>query len=301
MENLEAITIVVATDDFYAVLLAALIKSIELNHKTEERINLHIIDDGISLHNIERISKTASNDLFTIYWHKTAEVLPDGINLPNDNSAFPITTYLRLFAPYLIPIEAKKMIYLDVDMIMLQDISTLWNTELEDKMFGAVVDLCKTVGSTWGGIPNYKSLGLDPNAKYFNAGLMLINPVRWREADISNKVIKAIHDNINSVNFADQYGLNVVLINRWLELDCRWNAFSVSNCEDPFLIHFLDIKPIFKSYNANPGYYDQFHFYLEQTPYKGFKLLGDYRRLYRKALIKAGKKLKKFLAIGGSK
>ncbi len=296
MENLDPITIVVATDNFYAVLLAALIKSIELNHRTGEKINLHIIDDGISEYNINQISNTVSKEMFTIVWHKTADVLPEGIQLPNDNSAFPITTYLRLFSPYLIPKEARKMIYLDVDMIMLQDVSSLWKVDLQDKLFAAVVDLCKTVGSSWGGIPNYKELGLDPDAKYFNAGLMMIDPVKWRELDISNKVIKAIHDNISSVNFADQYGLNVVLINQWSELDYRWNSFSVLDYKDPFLIHFLDIKPIFKSYNANRVYYEQFHFYLEQTPYKGFKLLGDYKRIYRKALIKIGKKIKGLFA-----
>jgi len=296
LENLDPITIVVATDNFYAVLLAALIKSIELNHRTGEKINLHIIDDGISEYNINQISNTVSKEMFTIVWHKTADVLPEGIQLPNDNSAFPITTYLRLFSPYLIPKEARKMIYLDVDMIMLQDVSSLWKVDLQDKLFAAVVDLCKTVGSSWGGIPNYKELGLDPDAKYFNAGLMMIDPVKWRELDISNKVIKAIHDNISSVNFADQYGLNVVLINQWSELDYRWNSFSVLDYKDPFLIHFLDIKPIFKSYNANRVYYEQFHFYLEQTPYKGFKLLGDYKRIYRKALIKIGKKIKGLFA-----
>ena len=292
MENQEPITIVVATDDFYAVLLAALIKSIELTHKTPERINIHIIDDGISARNIQMISQTTQSDVFTLFWHKTANVVPEGIVLPNDSSAFPITTYLRLFSPYLIPKDVSKMIYLDVDMIVVEDISTLWETNLQNKLFAAAIDLCKTVGSTWGGIPNYKELGLNPNSKYFNAGLMVIDPVKWREQDISNKVIKAINDNIRSVNFADQYGLNVVLVDQWLQLDHRWNSFSVLNETHPYLIHFLDIKPIFKSYNANREYYKLFHFYLSQTPYANFRLLGDYRRIYRKALIKIGKKIK---------
>ncbi len=188
------------------------------------------------------------------------------------------------------------MIYLDVDMIMMKDVSSLWNVHLDDRIFAAVVDLCKTVGSSWGGIPNYKELELDPDAAYFNAGLMLINPQKWRDADISNKVIKAINDNIGSVNFADQYGLNVVLINQWLELDYRWNAFSVLDIEDPYVIHYLDIKPIFKSYNANRKYYEHFHSYLKQTPFKDFKLLSDYKRLFRKAVIKLGKKFKNVLA-----
>ncbi len=296
MQNLEPITIVVATDNLYVVLLAALLKSIEENHKTSAPIHVHIIDDGVSEINRIHISNSVSTDVFTLFWHKTADVLPEGVTLPNDNSAFPITAYLRLFGPYLIPATTKKMIYLDVDMIMVQDVSTLWETDLNGHILAAVVDLCKTVGSTWGGIPNYKALGLNPESKYFNSGLMIIDPVQWRELGITNKVIKAVNDNLEHVNFADQYGLNLVLVDKWLSLDPRWNSFSVLDEPSPYLIHFLDIKPIFKSYKANKRYYEQFHHYLNQTPYRNFKLLGDYRRVYHKAVIKLGKKIKGLFA-----
>ncbi|HKG06152.1 MAG TPA: glycosyltransferase family 8 protein [Pedobacter sp.] len=292
MENSDHITIVVATDNFYAILLAALIKSIEVNHKSGEHIDLYIIDDGISTTNKGKIAASASPEVFTLHWFTTDQVVPPDFKAPKDRSAFPVTTYLRLFSPYIIPADAGKMIYLDVDMIVLNDISELWHTDLENRLFGAVIDLSETVGSSWGGIPNYKELGLDPAAKYFNAGMMLINPKKWREQDISAKVIKAIVDNIESVNFADQYGLNVVLVNQWKELDKRWNSFSVLHSEDPYLIHFLDIKPIFKSYNTNKVYYGEFYKYLKMTPYKDFKPWSDYKRLFRKALIKGVKLIK---------
>lgn len=87
-----------------------------------------------------------------------------------------------------------------------------------------------------------------------------------------------------------------MLVDKWKVLDPKWNAFSVLDEPSPYLIHFLDIKPIFKSYKANSGYYDQFHYYLNQTAYKNFKLLGDYRRVYHKAVIKIGKKIKGLFA-----
>jgi lipopolysaccharide biosynthesis glycosyltransferase len=289
MENLEPIIIVCATDNFYAVLLSALIKSIEVNHKTEEKIHLHIIDDGISAKNIELLTQTVSKEVFSFIWHKSANVIPNDIVLPNDKSALPITTYLRLFAPYIVPKDTKKMLYLDVDMIVLNDISLLWKNELGDYLFAAVQDKCKTVGSSWGGIRNYKELGLDPTTKYFNAGLMLLNPIKWREQNVSSKVIKAISDNVKSATFADQYGLNLVLLNQWLELDFRWNAFADLTYEDPYLIHYLNIKPIFTSYKSQPAYFDLFHTYLKLTPFKDFKVLSKYRLLFRKVVNKVNK------------
>lgn len=292
MENQNHITIVAATDNFYAILLAALIKSIEVNHVSGELIHFYIIDDGISEKNIQMITGSANPAMFKLHWQKTKDVVPKDVKIPTDKSAFPITTYMRLFAPYIIPADTKKMLYLDVDMIVMKDISELWNTDLQGHLFAAAQDLCEIVGSDWGGIPNYKELGIDPASKYFNAGLLLVDPIQWRAQDISNKVITAINVNMDSVNFADQYGLNVVLHGQWLELDRRWNTFSILNVEDPFLIHFLDIKPIFKSYNTNKTYYDAFYKYLRLTPYKSFKPVSDYKRLFRKVMIKLGKMFK---------
>jgi lipopolysaccharide biosynthesis glycosyltransferase len=291
MENLEPITLVVATDNFYAILLSALLKSIEVNHKTKEKINLHIIDDGISTKNKNLISRTVSRDVFTFFWHKTSDVVPVGITVPNDKSALPITTYLRLFAPYLIPKETKKMLYLDVDMIMLKDISALWNNDLGDKLLAAVQDKCKTIGSDWGGISNYEELGLNPDDKYFNAGLLLIDPIKWREKDISKNVLKTISDNIKSVTWADQYGLNVFLVNQWKELDPRWNSFADLLHEDPYLVHYLNIKPIFKSYKSQPAYFDLFYEYLRQTPFRHFKPLSHNYLLAKKVVSKISKAL----------
>lgn len=285
----DKITIVVATDNHYAILLAALIKSIEINHKTPEKIDLYIIDDGVSESSKKKIEQSSSKNVTTMYWFKTAKVIPPNVKIPVDKSAFPITTYLRLFAPYIIPKETERFLYLDVDMILKEDISKLWHINLEDKLFAAVPDLAKVFSSEWGGVPNYKELGFDPQTPYFNAGMLLVDPIKWREADISNRVIQCIYDNIASASFPDQYGLNVVLANQWVILDQRWNTFAVLEIADPYLIHYLDIKPIFKSYNCNLAYKDEFYKYLRMTPYKDHKPVSDSIRLMRKAYNKLRK------------
>ncbi|MCH5685125.1 hypothetical protein LWM68_13245 [Niabella sp. W65] len=54
----ETIYIVAATDNHYAILLAALIKSVEINHKTPEKIVFTVIDDGISTANRDKIAQS---------------------------------------------------------------------------------------------------------------------------------------------------------------------------------------------------------------------------------------------------
>lgn len=291
MEN--KISIIVASDNHYAILIAALLKSIDVNHHTDEHIDFYIIDDGISSKFKRQLVSTVSPARISVKWIDAKHMIPEGFTIPIDDSAFPRTTYLRIFSPYVLDEHLARLIYLDVDTIVQGDISELWHTTLDNHVIGAAQDVGKTVDCEWGGVPNYAELGLPADTKYFNAGVMLIDLVKWREEDISAKVIKALHDNKKHVRLVDQYGLNVILANRWKILDPRWNWFAFDAHEQPLLIHFLDIKPIFTSYNSRPEYKDEFFRYLAMTPWKGFKPINGNRRLFRKLYNKIKKRILK--------
>jgi len=289
------ISIVVASDNHYAVLIAALLKSIELNHKTKEHIDFYIIDDGISKKNKLKIEASVAKDKISVSWFDKKSIIPEGVSIPVDKSAFPLTTYLRLFAPYALPPDVERLIYLDVDTVVMKDISLLWNEELNGNTIGAVIDLGKTVDCEWGGIPNYKDFGLDPKTKYFNAGIMLIDVIKWREQEISKKVIATLRDYAEHVVLVDQYGLNVVFANKWQELNPKWNWFATLYEKDPYIIHYLDIKPTFQSYRSQEEYRTIFYQYLNQTKWVGFKPISENYRVMRKFINKGKKQILNFL------
>ncbi|MBB6498111.1 glycosyltransferase family 8 protein [Pedobacter cryoconitis] len=283
------ISIVVASDNHYAILIAALLKSIDLNHKTEEHIDFHIIDDGISAKFKTQLNSIVDPARITIKWFKSKEIIPADIVIPVDSSAFPLTVYLRVFSPYVVDQDVDKLIYLDVDTIVQDDISKLWHTSLGDYTVGAIQDVGKTVDCQWGGIPNHLELGLAPDTKYFNSGVLMINAKKWREEQISGQVIKALSTYKEHVRLADQYGLNVVLANKWKELDPNWNWFAFADNDSPSIVHFLDIKPIFTSYNSKEVYRQEFFRYLSLTPWKNFKPISGNQRHFRKIYNKIKK------------
>jgi len=291
------ISLVVASDNHYAILLAALIKSIEVNHKTHEKVDFYVLDDGISARNRRRLESTINPEVTSLFWLKTNSIIPPDITIPIDHTAFPFTTYYRLFAPHAISEDVKKVIYLDVDMIVLEDISKLWYTDIDDKLFAAVQDWQLTVSCSWGGIPNYKELAIPAETKYFNAGLMVMDTKKWRDEEVTSRVIKFMHNNINHINFADQYGLNAVLYNQWYQLDPKWNWFAIFENKEPYLIHYTDIKPTFKSYKSVPEFKDEFYKYLRLTPWKDHKPVGHYNRLFKKLCTKIKKKSLRIFAI----
>lgn len=291
MDSPEKISVLLASDNHYAVLIAALIKSIEINHKTNEHIVFTIIDDGVSENNKKKLEKSITSDIISLRWVKPKDIVPPHVKIPTDTSIYPITVYLRLFAPYAVGLQYKKIVYMDVDMILYDDISNLYNINIGDNVLGAVQDYMPTFNHPRA-IPNYKALGIPAETKYFNSGLMLINSEKWIKEDVANKVIKCMNDNKLHIIYPDQYGLNIVLRNSWYEIDRIWNASALFEFpENPSLIHFIDIKPIFKSYYSLKKHKDEFYMLLSLTPFKEFKPYRDYNRLLKKGFTKAKKVL----------
>lgn len=275
------ISIVLVCDDYYAVLLAAFLKSIELNHKEDEIIDVYIVDDSISKKSRVKIIDSLNHDKIQLHWIEMENAIPKDVNLPFINNAYPLNILVRLLIPYFIPAEVEKIIYFDVDMIMLDDISNLWNIDIGESIIGAISDTIgpkmKTIGN---GIENYKELGLDGDQKYFNSGLQVINIKKWLDADITRKAIDAISNNKKYASLSDQYGLNVALIGQWHEIDSTWSCFSVNTIVKPSLIHYFHRKPIYREYSYN--YKEEFFFYLRQTEWKNFKPIGKTSRYLKK-------------------
>ena len=283
MEKTGNITLVATCNNHFSLMLGALIRSIGENHTSINQIDLYIVDDHISDRNKTRLANCADESNINIIW-LSSEIIFENEKLPIDNSSFPRNVYMRLFIPSFLPKGVKKAIYLDVDMICCKDITKLWEIDLQDQPIAAVKDRSGVVSSEWGGIANYKELGLDPNTPYFNTGLIMFNTDVWRKEGITQQIIKAVEDNIKHAGFPDQYGLNVVLARRCLSLDFRWNCYSMLDEKEPFIIHFIGNKPIYKSYSDNENYSNEFFRYLKSTPWKDFRPYSTYMRYWNKAL-----------------
>ncbi len=295
MHHMRPITIVVASDDNYIILLAALINSIESNLRASQTIDVWVIEDEVCSRNKRKLKKSINPAITNLHWQRMVDVIPPGIQLPLDRSSYPLNIYMRLFIPYFIPKEIEKVLYLDVDMIVQKDLSTLYETDLGDALVGAVLDpRIITFDNQWGGVLNYQELGLEAKTRYFNTGLLLIPTIKWREQGIAEKIINCIDEHRKFANYPDQYGMNVVLANRWMELNPLWNHFCTFDHLDPFLIHYVQRKPIYKSYNNSIVYQKIFYNYLSRTAWKNTKPRGEPARYYEKLKNVAEKILKQF-------
>ena len=278
------ISLIAVSDNHYLIMLAALIKSVEENHFTSEVINFHVVADKITNENKLKLMSSINPSIIRIIWHEMDQLLKGALRIPKDKSSYPLNIYMRLFFDLFIPKGVKRVLYLDCDMIVLNDISILYNIDLEGFPLGAVQDpKIKNFENEWGGILNYKELGLKGNSLYFNSGMLLIDCQRWAELGVTQKVVQCVEDNTNFINYPDQYGLNVVLSDNWLNIDKRWNSLSATESStNPFVIHFTERKPIYKSYSNNMEYKEKFYNYLRKTAWHKFEPMTEFSRIRKK-------------------
>ena len=102
--------------------------------------------------------------------------------------------------PYFVP-NVERAIYLDVDLIVMDDIRKLWDIDLEGHVFGASPLYVERLAT----INMYKNkIGLseqDTSYHYFNSGILLIDYKKWRELknNDNQNIINELFEIINSI------------------------------------------------------------------------------------------------------
>jgi len=265
MENNETIRIVLAADDNYAQHLGVAITSILENHKNNQKIEFFILDNNIGSTNLEKIKQIGATYKVVLFFYKISE--SSFGSYPEANHLSKVT-YSRMFIPELLPPDIKKVLYLDVDLVALEDISVLYNTDLKNFSVGAVRDvMSKEILRIY-----FDKEVLD----YFNAGVLLINLEKWRQKKITEKSLEFAQLNRRKIVRADQDILNCLFKNDWLPLDKKFNIdlkrgkLNLEPEKNTVILHYSDkVKPwqyIF--YGPSQKYYWQ---YLKKTPWANFK------------------------------
>lgn len=282
----ENLVVVLGADDRYAMQLSVTIASILTYLKPNRSIQLFIIDNGLKESNKNKIEQILRRKKCSLTWLKAPETIN---NLPvlQRTPNITLAAYGRLFISELLPQTYQKAIYLDSDLVVERDLGELWEIEVGDNYLLAVQDLEIPFISSPYGISRYQELGLAPNLKYFNSGVLVINLAKWRADNIGAKAIAYQLQNKEYLHHHDQEGLNAVVAGQWGELDPRWNQqtsiykypswqnspFSEFVYQQlvfcPYIVHFTGTT---KPWNSNLHPLNHLFFqYLDLTPWSGWR------------------------------
>nr|WKU84480.1 galacturonosyltransferase 7 [Vitis davidii] len=117
-------------------------------------------------------------------------------NLPTSSMR---TEYLSIFSHshYLLPEifqNLKKVVILDDDIVVQQDLSALWSINMEGKVNGAV-EFCRV---RLGELKSYLGeKGVDEHSCAWMSGLNIIDLVRWREQDVTGLYRRLVQEKLS--------------------------------------------------------------------------------------------------------
>lgn len=178
--------------------------------------------------------------------------------------------FYRLLIPDLFS-EYSKVLYLDSDILFLDNIDNIFETDLSDDYVLAAIPRHKI------GIPD-KMRGIVD--RYFASGLLLFNNEAYTQQKIFDKVINYLNKGVYSM--PDQDALNVA-VSKWVELDLSYGV-ETSFIEKKGASGFEFLDPIFKNpkiiqfsgslkpwqFGSTNPYKKLYWDYLKHTPYKRF-------------------------------
>ena len=297
---MEEMNIAYSSDNNYAQHVGVSMLSLFENNKHIDFINVYLIENGISEENKEKLKSICTKYNRKIIFINLKNFIYK-INL-NIDKEISVNLYARLFLATAIPEEVGRIIYLDSDSIVNNDISKLWELDLRGNYIAGVKD---TVASS-----TKTKVGLNDNDDYINSGMIVIDLNKWRENNVENQFINFINRNKGKVFHHDQGTINPVLSKRTLIIHPKYNAMTVmftmkyknilkyyemneyysekmlnEAINEPVFIHFTPAfvnRPWVKGCNHPLG--KKYIEYLKMSPWKKNELIKDNRKIIEKAI-----------------
>lgn len=210
------INIVTSCDNAYAQHTAVFLKSLFKKNQNTCRVFILVPNDFIHRRSLERNLSSHVSYL---------EFLE--INLP-ENASFKashhvtVASYFRLFLDKVIPASISRVIYLDSDVLINGPLDQLWAVDLRNYTIAAVSNSIVSNNQ-----PLREEIGrrirLDCTSNYFNAGVLVINLYRWRNARLGERAFEFALEYPDLLTYWDQCALNHVVNGEFLELTREWN------------------------------------------------------------------------------
>jgi len=283
MNERETINILCATDDNYAPYCGIMLTSLFENNKDCHFVVYVLVDGSLSNKNKRKYAELEKKYDCQVRLEKVEEEVFRCCPIHKTSHAISLPTYYRLLASQILPEDIKKVIYLDCDLIVNENIRQFWNIDIKNVALAAVKEcLHHFMDDTYQRLQYPKSDG------YFNAGVLLLNLDYWREHQVVSRLF-AFFDTASSeqLQMMDQDVMNSVLHNEKLLVKESYNYQTeflmrsycanypsdfletvIKESKNAAIIHYCGrLKPWDFRYHGG-AYYTQWEYYRKKSLWK---------------------------------
>ena len=196
-----------------------------LNVNSTSKFNVYIIhDDPESLYGVIEKNNIRFDKInkFQVYKYTSNHYA-----FPNlENNHISEATYYRFFIEDYIKEDVDYLIYLDCDILCLNDPSdilkeTIRRLKMSNYMIAASTEYIHTEDTS----ELFNRLDLS-STRYFNAGVVVINYQVWKSENLKQKLLSTMEQIHEKVNFWDQDILNHVFDGNYLTISNNLNFFA---------------------------------------------------------------------------
>lgn len=216
------IPITFASSDYFAPYLGITLQSIIEKSDDNYNYDCVVFTKDMSEFNKNQLSEICDRPNFSIRFVNVKEIFKD-LNLYAPGH-ITIETYFRLVIPLFMK-KYSKILFLDSDLLILEDVKNLFNIDIKDCAIAATEEcLMSALLGIFGKKAvkyMYETLKLKDHDKYFQAGVMIMNIDYFNEHNCSIKLMEMV-SNFN-YNIVDQDALNELLNDKCYWLPNEWN------------------------------------------------------------------------------
>lgn len=266
--------------DLYTHILSVSILSLLQNSGADDEFNIFVLNSDVSEESKRKIEMLKEVKDFRIEYinmkNSEFEGIAEGISV--------VSNY-RIKMASVLP-KLDKILFLDSDMIIMDSMAELYNTDLGENYFAAVIDPRAELQRQY----TIEDDDKFPNPR-FNTGVMLVNLKKWREDDIERKIFDGLR--WYSKKYAcwpDQNVMQMVCKDKILTLNPSYNVSPIlkqqnlyqvlglweQSSKDPKIIHICGMpkywqksrllwEDIFWKYAKKTPYYEEFISYLSDA------------------------------------
>ena len=213
------LSIAMISDSKFAMPTAVCIASLKASKLDSNRYDIYVIDAGLTPDDRTKLSSLTGNGLNIEYILPMQNV--GGLHNPSaDTIASATESALHKFhLPNLLPDE-DRVLYLDADTLVREDISWLANEPFQGKAAFVVADSAALY---------YRHSIVAKVSRYFNSGFMLLNLAYSREAGLTSELVRIKKEQCTGL-LVDQDAFNLALEGKVHYLSVRYNCLC-SNIE----------------------------------------------------------------------
>lgn len=249
--------------------MSALIVSILRNSSQDEEFIFHIITSCISEENKNYLNELKNIKNFQLkYYNPIHREKFERWYSEKTPQKWPVEVFFKLDIPFILK-DLDKVLYLDCDMIAVNNFKELFDINMDNYTVAAAKD--KLISNS-----HLKKIKLNKSNGYFNSGLLLINIKNFNTLFPNDTFLEKIDkylNNIKIVEYPEQDIINIIFNNKIKPIDSKYNCVSAivkkdKEVQDTIIAHYTLLKPLYKNaYPQKNKLYYAFWKYFIETPY----------------------------------